>query len=184
MKRIAKRYIWIAFALAGFTLAIVLVVVPAMQWRVDIEAAYENERQEQVRLIGQIRDLEIRRARLSQDEGQIPLWEAARIGEANARIQQALGRIGDESGLSFQSVIPSNPGDVPLVTSVGFRVEIEGTFDRIVSLLGRLESHNPPLLIERATLRRLSRPGERSSQPLLMVQLDLHAPVDLLAVSE
>ncbi|MCU0826008.1 MAG: type II secretion system protein GspM [Tabrizicola sp.] len=114
------------------------------------------------------------------------MWSAEQSGQASALVQGRLSDLARAQGLSLRSIAPLPNRDLPVAEGVGFRIELEAALDRLVPFLIAVEHSKPLLVIERATLRRLARPGETNAsggsgplQPELFVQLDIIAPVQL-----
>lgn len=150
---------------------------PIQAWRISSFEALSRAQNEQKLLEGRIEDLRSRRASLTQEQLPIELWTTADLGRATALVQEAFVAVGREAGLEIQTVTPRDGVKAATAAAVGFRLEAEAGWDAVVGFLDSLERHAPPLLIDRAVIRRLNRPGERAEQPLVSLQIDISAPL-------
>ncbi len=110
------------------------------------------------------------------------VWNAEEAGQASALVQARLSNLARARGLAFRSVAPLPTRDLPLTQAIGFRLEFDTPLDRLTDFLIAVEGDLPLLVVERATLRRVSRPETPATpqlQPEVFVQIDLVAPVAL-----
>jgi len=107
------------------------------------------------------------------------IWHAEQIGEVTARVQTAINAIAQKNGVVMRSIGPNTPQDASIDDVIGFRLEFEATLDRLSAFLQEIEYQQPVLLVSRANLRRLVRPGESGLQPQLFVQIDVIATIRL-----
>lgn len=106
-------------------------------------------------------------------------WQAEQIGEVTARVQTTINAMAQDNGIVMRSIGPNTPRDTSIGDVIGFRLEFEATLDRLSAFVQEIEYSQPVLLVSRANLRRLVRPGETNSQPQLFVQIDVIAPIRL-----
>lgn len=166
--------------LTGLGVLIWLAVLqPAYNWKTNAIAELSASQLENTKLIASLSRLKAERAQLSGDTSLAIIWKAKRMGEATALVQSEISNLAAEHGITLRSVTPVPSRDIPFTSAIGFRIEGEATLDRLTSFLIALEASTPALIIERAVLRRLTRPGRTAAQPDVFVQLNLIAPVAL-----
>jgi len=166
----------------GAIIALILwltVLAPLAAWRADRLSTLEQETSALARLEQRVAAMTRERAALSSQGDLGIAWSADRIGAATARVQSELNRLAATHGVTLRAIAPVRARELPGLDSAGFRIEGEATLDRLVPFLVALDHHGPALLVEKATLRRLTRPGAPTAQPVLFVQMDLLAPVRL-----
>ncbi|MCW3783543.1 type II secretion system protein GspM [Defluviimonas salinarum] len=179
-----RRALVIAGLLALISGAAGAVALPIFDWRRSIETELATAGAEYKRLSESLDALTVRKRRLTETGGQLALWQARQTGEATARVQSVVTELARASGANLRALGPGPSHEFGLVQAVSLRLESEATLDQLSALLQKLEFHAPPLLVETATLRRLNRPGHATEQPLLFVQIDILAPVNLSEESE
>lgn len=170
--------------LVGYGLVLILAALiwtgalsPLSTWRSNSLAEHKNAIFELDKLRETTQKLQSDLDFYSQSEDQNYLWQAEQSGEATAKIQSGLNELAVKSGITLRSISPAAEKQLPFATGVAFRLESEATLDQILMFVLSIEFSEPALLTERATLRRLNRPGRTSEQPLLFFQLDIIAPV-------
>lgn len=178
MISLAKKF-WPIVLIACAALVYVVAVQPFTQWRERVEAEYVNALETQQRLSESIARMSTEIDGIANDPDLPLAWLAPQMGQANAQVQAQLGQLAREAGISLRSTTPIGERDLPYAESIAFRLEGEGDLDQWQDLLRAIEFNNPPILIERGTMRRLVRPGPESEQPTLYAQLELFAPVML-----
>ncbi|MCU0910461.1 MAG: type II secretion system protein GspM [Rhodobacteraceae bacterium] len=172
-----SRALALGIAAAAAALLTLGVVLPLAEWRARTLAAAEAARDEAERLASAIGRMRTERAQLSGSGIDAVVWPGERLGEVTARVQGRISELAVGHGLQLRSIAPTGTRPLPLTQGVGFRIESETTLDRLTEFLREVEHHAPALTVERATLRRLARPGEEPPQPVLFVQIDILAPV-------
>ncbi|NSX56913.1 type II secretion system protein GspM [Parasulfitobacter algicola] len=164
--------------IGGLVLLIwIAVLSPLVTWRNQAQSNLLSAQTELARLERSIAQLQIEQTRLSADDATSILWMASQSGEATARVQANLSTMARQSGVNLRSISPVRARELAFSQAVAFRMESEATLDQVVSLLRAIEYSTPPLVIERANLRRLARPTRTSDQPLMFFQLEILAPV-------
>ncbi len=158
-------------------LALVAIVQPLAAWRNATLVTAEAAIVETQRLMAGMSSLRTERAQLSGSGIDALVWPGERLGELTARVQGRISELAVRHGLQLRSITPTGTRALPLTSAVGFRIESETTLDRLVGFLREVEHHSPGLIVDRATLRRLSRPGDEPLQPVLFLQIDIVAPV-------
>ncbi|MHA6268366.1 type II secretion system protein GspM [Aliiroseovarius sp. CAU 1755] len=108
-------------------------------------------------------------------------WQADGLGVATARIQARVSEIASENGMALRSMSPTGEAKLSGAPTVTFRLEAEATLDRLVSFLRTLEYGQPVVLVQGSNLRRLNRPGVEGQQPIVFIQLNLSAPIDIVS---
>lgn len=168
------------FIVAGLGVLVWFAILrPAYDWKNDTLAQLAASQSENAILISSISKLNAERAQLSGDTSLAIIWSAKRMGEATALVQSEISNLAAEHGIMLRSVTPVPSKNIPFTNAIGFRIEGEATLDKLVPFLVAIEAYTPALIIENATLRRLSRPGRTAAQPDVFVQLNLIAPVEL-----
>ncbi|WP_208353081.1 type II secretion system protein GspM [Pseudaestuariivita rosea] len=173
----------ISRVLVVLTLVTVMVLIwvallsPILNWRSQVQNELQSAQIEQARLQRSIAQLMTEQARLSADDATSVLWTAFQSGEATARVQASLSTMARQSGVNLRSIAPVRARELPFSQALAFRLESEASLDQMVALLRAIEYSNPPLVIERANVRRLTRPTRSSDQPLVFFQLEILAPV-------
>lgn len=166
--------------IAGFgMLAWFAALRPAYDWKSNSIAQLSASQTENAKLITSLSRLNAERAQLSGDSSLAIIWSAKRLGEATALVQSEISNLAATHGIILRSVTPVSSKDMPFTSAIGFRIEGEATLDKVTKFLVSLESNTPALIIERAVLRRLNRPGRTAAQPGIFVQLNMIAPVML-----
>lgn len=158
-------------------LTLYLVFRPVLIWRDTAFSQLESAIQEREHLQQTLARLSQERAALREVDLSSQLWIASQPGAATARVQSRLSELAAQNGLSLRSVTPVGERELPATRAIGIRLEMEATLDRLVSLLLAAEYHQPSLIIETATLRRLTRSEASSRQPTLFLQLQIVAPI-------
>lgn len=174
---------FMALAFLGVVALLIWLAVaqPLQTWRKAQLDARADAIAETQKLQSSIATLRAERNRYDVD-GQLDiLWQAERSGAATAMIQSEISRMAREQGVSLRAISPARQRDLSLADAVGIRIELEAALDQLSDFLRVVEYHSPALLIERATLRRLSKPGSALAQPLVFAQIDLAAPFVLQA---
>ncbi len=174
----------LAVIATAILLPVVFVILPLAQWKQDVEEAVEAARLDQVRLADSIERLALERAQLSAGSLDGFLWSARQLGAATARVQATINDIAAQNSLSIRSFTPTGTRSMPIAEGIAFRIEIEATLDRLTPFLVEIEYHTPALLIDRADLRRLTRPGADTERPSMFVQLEIVAPIDVAEEDE
>lgn len=166
------------FVLLGFVLLFfVAVILPLKDWRAEQFASSEEMQFEQSRLAASFDRLTLERDSLSTADGRSLSWVASTEGEAAAQIQTTLAEAAATSGISFRSVTPLPQSRSATDNRITFRLEFEADLSQLTQFLSEVEYATPALPISRATVRRLVRPGDQTSQPVIFAQLDVSAPV-------
>lgn len=160
-------------------LSYVLVIAPLSQWRADAIAGLASVQQERVQLTQSIARLEAERESYAREDLSGLMWEASQIAQATARVQSALNDIARRNGIPVRSIAPTNAQGATSENTITFRLEFEASLDQLVPFLKTVEFDQPVLVVTRANMRRLTRPGDSGPQPDLFVQLDITAPVSL-----
>lgn len=166
------------FALLTATLAVwTIVVSPLAAWRSDVFQDREVAIRELNRLNSNQNRLLQERQLLSGDLENDLIWDFPRSGAAVAQVQSAVSQIANQSGVQFKSISPTPNSTQQSGEFVSFRVEFEASLDQVSNFLRALEYHSPVLLVEQGTMRRIQRPGSKSTQPLIFAQLGISAPI-------
>lgn len=154
-----------------------LIASPIIQENSSLAADLQTAQAEKIRLAATITNLTFRLENGDSADLQGEIWQAKQAGEMTARIQAELGAIARANGITLRSVTPARAPQIPLVDSTALRIEAEADLAQFRALIIAVEQHSPALFIERATIRRLNRPGRISEQPLVFFQLDIAAPI-------
>ncbi|SFI65429.1 GspMb/PilO family protein [Jannaschia pohangensis] len=159
---------------------LVLLAVPLLRdWKTDIQSARDDAAFETARLQRSIADLETEAAQLVGTGILDTVWRARQPGEALAIVQTEIGDLATRAAVSLRSMSPIPAPDLPLVDTLGLRLEGEMPLNRLVTFLLALEHHDRSLIVRSANIRRLPNGQDRFEQPLLFVQLDVVAPLVL-----
>ncbi|MDA7966147.1 type II secretion system protein GspM [Ruegeria sp.] len=178
-KRVISAFGGLAFCgivagLIGF-----FIIAPLNAWKTRGLEARAQTLSEIQRTQATIDRLKQQSSRIAQnDEGDF-LWRAEQIGAVTAQIQTALSASAVSSGISLRSITPLKTKRLASVDAAGFRLEFEATLDQVSGFLQQIEYSSPVLLVEKASLRQLSRPASNQTQPVLNAQLELIAPIHL-----
>ncbi len=154
-------------------------LAPLATWKADRLSTLQQERSALAGLEQRVTAMARESAALSSREDLGIAWQADRRGAATARVQSELNRLATTHGVTLRAIAPVRVRALPGLDSAGFRIEGEAPLDRLVPFLVTLDHHGPALMIEKATLRRLTRPGAPTAQPVLFVQMDLLVPMRL-----
>jgi hypothetical protein len=168
--------------LALIVLAVLIwlaVISPIYEWKKRASENLTTSQTENARLNASLSRLRTEKAQLSGDSSLDTVWKAKRIGEATALVQSEISNLAAKHGVMLRSIAPMSAKGMPFASGIGFRVEGEATLDKLTSFLIDLEGNTPALVVERAVVRRLNRPGRTAPQPDVFVQLNLVAPVTL-----
>ncbi len=176
---IFSRLIAVSAIIMMAALVWLAVISPIYQWKLRASENLATRQAENARLNASLTRLRAEKAQLSGDSSLDIVWKAKRIGEATALVQSEISNLAAKHGVMLRSVAPMSGKGMPFASGIGFRVEGEATLDKLTSFLIDLEGNSPALVIERAVLRRLNRPGRTAPQPDVFVQLNLVAPVAL-----
>ena len=174
---LSERFIGYALVLALAGLVWIALISPLSSWRSDSLLQHEAATREHSKMLTSTRRLQSEVEFFSQSGSQAYIWQAEQSGEATAKIQSELNNLATKSGITLRSISPAAAKQLPFTTGTTFRLEGEATLDQILSFVLSIEFNEPALLTERASLRRLIRPGRTSEQPLMFFQLDIIAPV-------
>lgn len=175
MRRLA---LVLALCLAGVALWFGA-LAPAQAWKDNQYAALSDAQERSAQLIERLEALRDEAAAMSAATDFDGVWTAASPGEATARVQANLSDIARRNGISFRAITPLRSEAIPLKNAVTFRVEAEASLDRLVAFLREAEYTSPVLVFEKGSVRRLSRPGPTSEQPVVFFQFDIMAAFDL-----
>lgn len=166
-----------AAIILGLSLAFYfLIIAPLSIWREDTISSLLSVQTEKEELSQSIMRLQAERDSYAREDLTGVMWQASQMGQATARVQSALNDIARRNGIAMRSIAPINGQS----NEVAFRLEFEASLDQLVPFLKQVEYDQPVLLISRASLRRLVRPNNISSQPDILVQIDIAAPVTLI----
>ncbi len=161
----------------------IFAIQPALSWRATVEHDLASSIDESERLEEGLQGLRAQLENLETVELDHLVWEAQQAGELTARIQAELGAIARRSGVTLRSVTPTQAAEFPMFRTTALRIEAEADLAQLITMLVEIEQHEPVLVVSRANLRRLNRPGRTSEQPLVFLQLDIAAPVLLPEVN-
>lgn len=153
------------------------IINPVIQTKSALTADLQSTQAEKNHLTAAIANLAFRLENGDAADLQGEIWQAKQAGEMTARIQAELGAIAHANGITLRSVTPARAPRMPLVDTTALRIEAEADLAQFRALIITIEQHSPALFIERATIRRLNRPGRISEQPLVFFQLDIAAPI-------
>lgn len=170
--RIAALFVII---MLGFSVWI-LALQPVFEHVHQTTAELGHKRQQRSQLTTNIATLEREIEELSGGELTGVIWRSEQIGELTAQIQASIGDMALTNGLKLRSITPAGNRELPSTDATAMRVEGEATLDQLSNFLQELEFHEPVLMVDRAVLRRLNRPGRNPEQPLIFVQLQVLAP--------
>ena len=176
---IISRLIALMLLVALFVLVWLAIISPARQWKMHALDQLSASQSEYTRLTASLQRLKAEQAQLSGNATLDTVWKAKRMGQATALVQSEISNIAAKHGVTLRSVTPMSAKDLPFTSGISFRVEGEATLDKLAAFLIELEGSTPALLVERAVLRRLNRPGRTAPQPDVFIQLNLIAPVAL-----
>ena len=161
-----------------------LVVKPLINWRSNINTQIEHSLQERQKLKQRLQTLSTEISLLPKNENNGIFWSGEKPGEASAQIQSAINVLTRQTAVSLKSVTPLPAAAFAQDGVLGARIEIEATLDHFLEFILKLETHEPPLVIERSNIRRLVRPSQRQEQPLILAQLDIAAVFNLGGVDK
>lgn len=184
LRRALQSFLALA-GLAGLAALVWLAILePAAAWK----ATQFRERDATAEKIAALRDsisrLKAERAGLDAGTDDGIIWPARQMGEATARVQSEISAAASANGVSLRSITPTDSGSLPVARTVSFRIEAEARLDALRDFLVALEFNSPALLIDRATLRRVSRVDDDGAQPLLFAQIEITAPVSAAESAE
>ena len=177
-RRLRSLVLLVALCGAGVTLWFT-VLAPAQAWKGAQSTALSDAQERAAQLIGRLETLRNEAAAMSASTDFDGVWAAASPGEATARVQASLSDIARRNGISFRAITPLRADAIPLKNAVTFRVEAEASLDRLIAFLREAEYTSPVLVFEKGSIRRLSRPGPPSEQPIVFFQFDVMAAYDL-----
>ncbi|WP_415400583.1 GspMb/PilO family protein [Tateyamaria sp. SN3-11] len=155
------------------------VVAPAQAWKNSQYAALATAQEQSAGLTERLERLRREAAAMSASTHFDGVWQAANPGEATARVQARLSDLARQNGIAFRAITPLRTESIPLKQAVAFRIEAEARLDRLVAFLRAAEYASPVLVIEKGSLRRLSKPGVPTEQPIVFFQFDIMAAYDL-----
>lgn len=130
---------------------------------------------EQERLRESLSRLEARAGALGATDAEGLAWTGADRNAVAAQVQSAIARIAAETGVTLRTVTAAGDVEIPFAEAVGLRLEGEGAIEGWTSFLTRVEFGSPPLVIDRASLRRVSRPNA-GAEVFVHGQIELVAP--------
>lgn len=154
-------------------------LAPAQAWKDSQFAALSDAQERSAQLIERLDTLRKEAAAMSAATDFDGVWRAASPGEATARVQASLSDIARRNGIAFRAITPLRTEAIPLKDAITFRVEAEASLDRLVAFLREAEYSSPVLVFEKGSVRRLSRPGPTTEQPVVFFQFDVLAAFDL-----
>ena len=157
----------------------IAVIQPAQAWKSEQFTALAAAQEQSARLSDRLVTLRREAAAMSAATDFDGVWTAQSAGEATARVQAALSDLARQNGISFRAITPLRTEAIPLKQAVAFRVEAEAPLDRLVGFLRAAEYNSPVLVVEKGSIRRLSKPGIPTEQPLVFFQFDVFAAYDL-----
>ena len=151
---------------------------PAQAWKEAQVAALAEAQQRSAQLTDRLEDLRREATAMSAATDFDGIWSAATPGEATARVQAQLSDLARRNGISFRAITPLRTEAIPLKQAVSFRVEAEAQLDQLVAFLRTAEYASPVLVFEKGSIRRLSKPGAATQQPIVFFQFDVFAAYD------
>lgn len=171
-----QRAVALAILVILLSTVIFAVVGAAAHWRNKSLIQLATLQGEHKRLVAAKHSLQTTLASLDFGGSDQVLWQANSTSQAEATIQSFLTSVGSNAGIQFRS-ISSLPGRSD--NSAAFRMELEAPLDQLISFLRLLEYNIPAIPIDRAAIRRLTRPGAQWDFPVLIVQIDVFAQLNL-----
>lgn len=177
----ALRSAGVAAGLGALAAALWFVALaPAQAWKAEQARALLTAQTRTADLAQRLQSLrrDVAALSLASDFGDV--WKATSPGEATALVQATLSDIARRHGIAFRAITPLRTDPIPLKQAVSFRLEAEATLDRLVAFLREAEYHSPVLVFERGALRRLTKPGPPTKQPLVSFQFDVTAAFDIV----
>jgi type II secretion system (T2SS) protein M len=179
MRSIASRTGKILFAVGLGVLAITA-YVHLDDWKSGIDAELTSAQTDNRALNDRIERLQAQLAMLEGPNNERLVWQVTAIGELPRVVQEELTQLTVQTGNNLRNISPDHAVEFGSADARGLRLEFDGTLDQVVEMLDLIEAHDPPILIEQATLRRITTLGERAAQPAVIVQLNLVVPYALL----
>ena len=149
---------------------------PAQAWKDAQFAALDEAQERSAQLTDRLDDLRREATAMSAATSFDGIWSAATPGEATARVQAQLSDLASQNGISFRAITPLRTEAIPLKQAVSFRIEAEAQLDQLVAFLRAAEYASPVLVFEKGSIRRLSKPGAATPQPVVFFQFDVFAP--------
>lgn len=180
MTPVVSKLLAVATTLGLAILCWFSVIEPLSTWRSDTLGNLQNAVTDESRLRAAISKMELEKAQFGTGSDDVLTWSASQTGEAFARVQASLSETASANGISFRSITPLPTAEIDGLTRAPVRVEFEADLSQLSSFLQSVEYGIPALPIERAMLRRLIRPNETASLPVLFVQLDVAAPISVV----
>lgn len=156
-----------------------IIVRPAQTWKHSNAAAFAHAHEQAARLSDRLQSLRLEAAAMSAITEFDGVWMAENGGEATARVQAALSDLARQNGISLRAITPLRTEAIPLKSAVFFRIEAEAPLDHLVGFLRAAEYNTPVLVFEKGSIRRLSKPGLLTEQPVVFFQFDIMAAFEL-----
>lgn len=180
MKDIRRAKLGLVLGLATISAGVWFGIIrPAQAWKDDQFTALKTAQEQSARLADRLHTLQREAAAMSAATDFEGVWTAQSAGEATARVQATLSDLARKNGISFRAITPLRTEAIPLKSAIAFRVEAEATLDRLVAFLRAAEYNTPVLVFEKGSIRRLSKSGTPTEQPLVFFQFDILAAYDL-----
>ena len=107
----------------------------------------------------------------------LPLWSGPSDGARAARIQGAVQALARGHEIALRAVSARGDRTFHDRPAIGVLVEARAPYDRAARLLHAVETHEPVLLVEKASLRLLGQPRTDQIYPEIQVRLELLAPL-------
>ncbi|MBY5934931.1 hypothetical protein KUV51_18150 [Tateyamaria omphalii] len=160
---------------ALLTLAWIGLVEPAIAWKRDILREATRAENIYLQLVSGIRALEHDLQAVQSAPVEDVIWRASDGRAVVLEVQAALGRLAQDTGVTFSAVSPAQSELGMDAEVVALTLELRAPLDRILSLVKAIENHEPPLIVEAAAIRRTSGLGADTDQPVLQVSFRVAA---------
>jgi len=181
IRRFLSRLAAIALLGVFLSLAILAVFQPLNAWQAQVRAEHDQETNEISALKERIRSLEADAANIPNGLPEGLLWPNEQIGTTTARIQATLSELAEQNGILPRAIAPTGTRDLGYATGATFRVEMDVPLDLLAAALNTYQKHRPPLIVERASVRRTSQGSDQQEFPTVFAQIEFLAPLQLVS---
>ncbi|SMX26034.1 General secretion pathway protein M [Pelagimonas phthalicica] len=179
LSRLSSLLLALALLVGFFALIWLSVGQGLYNWRDTALSKREEMRSELQKLEGSLAALKRDHSQFGETGELTLIWAAKEAGAVTALIQSEISKLAKDHGVSLRAVTPAKESGLSLQEATGFRIEFEASLDQLTGFLQDIEYSSPALVVDRAVLRRLNKPGHKHPQPLVFAQIDLAAPIRL-----
>lgn len=175
MTRDVSRALALLLTVALMVLAWIAVVEPAIVWKRQALRDAARAEASYLRLINGVAALEQDHQTIQSAPLEDVIWRPTEGRALILDVQSALADLAQDTGVTFSAVSPAQSQRDMGAETVALALELRAPLDAVLSFVKAVEDHEPPLIIESATLRRTQRSDFDTNLPVLQTTFRITA---------